>query len=160
MSSYAAYHHWANQKLTEQILTLTEEHHHREIASSFSSLYKTVLHLWQAESIWWQRMKLQENIVVPGLSLHPAMQEAVNGLLKQDKDWQEWVEQASQLQMEHEFSYQNSKKEKFRQPVWQMLLHMFNHGTYHRGQLVTMLRQLGEDKIAQTDYIHYSRNKK
>jgi uncharacterized damage-inducible protein DinB len=31
----------------------------------------------------------------------------------------------------------------FQQPIYQMLLHVFNHGTYHRGQLINMLRQLG-----------------
>jgi uncharacterized damage-inducible protein DinB len=41
-----------------------------------------------------------------------------------------------------------------------MLLHVFNHSNFHRGQLVTILRQLGEEKIPQTDYIHYSRSRK
>ncbi|MGZ3851281.1 MAG: DinB family protein [Flavisolibacter sp.] len=40
-----------------------------------------------------------------------------------------------------------------------MLLHAFNHGTYHRGQLVNMLRQLGVDKIPGTDFIAWSRRK-
>jgi uncharacterized damage-inducible protein DinB len=40
-----------------------------------------------------------------------------------------------------------------------MLLHLFNHNTYHRGQLVTMLRQLGMDKIPATDFIVWSRKK-
>ncbi len=158
--SYASYNYWANQKLIEKILSLTEENQHAEIKSSFSSLFSTILHMWDAESIWWQRMKMHETIVVPSLTFHPTTQEAATGLLKQNKDWHEWAEQASALQLEHEFSYQNSKKEKFRQPVWQMLTHLFNHGTFHRGQLVTILRQLGEDKIPQTDYIHYSRTRK
>jgi uncharacterized damage-inducible protein DinB len=40
-----------------------------------------------------------------------------------------------------------------------MLLHLFNHGTYHRGQLVTMLRELGIEKIPPTDFIVWSRRK-
>jgi uncharacterized damage-inducible protein DinB len=40
-----------------------------------------------------------------------------------------------------------------------MLLHVFNHGTYHRGQLVTMLRQLGIENIPATDFIVWSREK-
>ena len=105
-------------------------------------------------------MKLQDNIVVPSLTFHPNIQEAVNGLLQQDQLWLDWVMQASQPQLEHSFTYRNSKKQQFKQPVWEMLLHLFNHGTYHRGQLVTMLRQLGEEKIPQTDFIHFSRTKK
>ena len=44
-------------------------------------------------------------------------------------------------------SYTGTKKEQFKQPVCDVLLHVFNHGTYHRGQLVTMLRQLGASNI-------------
>jgi uncharacterized damage-inducible protein DinB len=62
--------------------------------------------------------------------------------------------------LEHVFHYQNTKKEQFKQPIYQMLLHMFNHGTYHRGQLVTMLRQLGIQKLPSTDFIEWSRRKK
>ncbi|MGZ3844574.1 MAG: DinB family protein, partial [Flavisolibacter sp.] len=60
---------------------------------------------------------------------------------------------------QHVFQYQNTKKEQFKQPIYQMLLHAFNHGTYHRGQLVNMLRQLGVDKIPGTDFIAWSRRK-
>lgn len=158
--SYAAYNYWANQELGKKILSLTHEQQQYEVKSSFNSLTATIIHMWNAESIWWQRMKLEENIVVPGLSFHPSTQAAVNGLLQQDKDWSNWVQQASVLQLEHVFAYQDSKKQQHKEPIWQMLLHVFNHSTFHRGQLVTILRQLGEDKIPQTDYIAYARLKK
>ena len=57
------------------------------------------------------------------------------------------------------FSITILKREMFKQPVWQMILHVFNHGTYHRGQLINMLRQLGVEKISQTDFIVWSRKK-
>ncbi|MCW3088046.1 MAG: hypothetical protein JWQ78_1432, partial [Sediminibacterium sp.] len=41
--------------------------------------------------------------------------------------------------------------------VKEILLHLFNHGTYHRGQLVTLLRQVGVEEIPRTDYIEFSR---
>lgn len=160
LTSYASYNYWANQEIIKKLLSLSAELHQSEVKSSFCSLQATVIHMWDAESIWWQRTKLQENIVVPSLSFHPSMSEASNGLLQQSKDWMEWVQQASQLQLEHVFAYQNSKKEQFKQPMWQMLLHLFNHGTYHRGQMVTIMRQLGEEKLPQTDYIHYTRTRK
>lgn len=158
--SYAAYNYWANQEVTKKILTLTDEQQQGEVKSSFSSLHGTITHLWDAESIWWQRMKLQENITVPSLSFHPTINESVNGLLQQSKDWSEWVQQSSAPQLEHVFSYRNSKKELFKQPIWQLILHLVNHGTYHRGQMITIMRTLGEDKLPQTDYIHYTRMKK
>jgi uncharacterized damage-inducible protein DinB len=77
--------------------------------------------------------------------------------LLQNKQWIEWISNAQEHMFQHEFIYLNSKKEQFKQPVYQVLVHIFNHGTYHRGQLVTMLRQLGVEKIPQTDYIVWTR---
>ena len=76
-----------------------------------------------------------------------------------DKQWQDWVNDANDHALQHEFIYYNSRKERFKQPVYQMLLHLLNHNTYHRGQIVTMLRQLGVEKIPATDFIVWSRRK-
>jgi uncharacterized damage-inducible protein DinB len=46
------------------------------------------------------------------------------------------------------------------QPVWQMLLHCFNHASYHRGQVVTMMRQFDLDEIPALDLVVYQRSLK
>src|SRR5438046_9799895 len=138
--SYATYNTWANQLLFAAVLSQTDEEQHREVKSSFSSLYKTLLHLLDAESIWWQRLKLQEKIDRPSDNFTGDTQALVARLQQQDKQWEEWVANANEAALQHEFIYFNSKKERFKQPVYQMLLHLFNHNTYHRGQLVTNLR--------------------
>lgn len=156
---YASYTIWANRKIIECINNLSNDQINREITSSFSSIYKTVLHILDAENIWWQRVKLAEHIERPSDSFDGSFEELVKKLEAQSKQWEEWVSNASDNQLNHVFSYQNSKKELFKQPMYEMLLHLFNHGTYHRGQLVTMLRQLGVEKIPPTDYILFSRKK-
>jgi uncharacterized damage-inducible protein DinB len=150
---YASYHAWANDLLLELINNLDEEKQKRPLKSSFPSLFETVLHMLDAESIWWQRMKLQERILRPSENFQGDMKEASTQLLQQNRLWREWVLQASEPQLQHAFKYQNTKRESFKQPVAQVLMHVFNHGTYHRGQLVTMLRQLEVEKIPQTDYV-------
>lgn len=155
----AAYNCWANQKILETILILPEEKQTQEIPSSFKSIMATVLHIWNAESIWWQRMKLFERIMPPAEHFNGTLQDAANGLMQQDQLWLDWINNASEIALEHVMQYQNSKKEQFKQPVYQVLIHVFNHSTYHRGQLVNMLRQLGMEKIPQTDYIVWSRKK-
>ena len=156
---YAAYHSWANNLLLTTIHSLPEEKHHAIVQSSFPSLYKTVLHMYDAESIWWQRMKLQEKIDRPSDTFSGEMPTLVMLLQQQNRHWQEWVSAANENALQHEFIYYNLRKERFKQPVFQMLLHLFNHGTYHRGQLVTMLRELDVEKIPQTDFIVWSRKK-
>ncbi|MBA2745532.1 MAG: hypothetical protein H0U44_04825 [Flavisolibacter sp.] len=155
----ASYNSWANELLMKTILQLPEQLPAQEVKSSFPSIIKTMLHVWDAESIWWQRMKLSEKIIVPSEKFNGDLKSLSLGLMQQDRQWVEWVLNAQEHVFTHEFIYQNSKKEQFKQPVYQVLLHVFNHGTYHRGQLVNMLRQLGVDKIPATDFIVYSRKK-
>ena len=159
LTQFAAYHVWANGLIFDCILALEPELHMQPVSSSFPSLHATLLHMWDAESIWWQRMKLQEQIVRPSESFNGSTDAVIKGLLASSRQWQEWVQEAQPHMLAHEFIYQNSKREKFKQPVYQVLLQVLNHGTYHRGQLVTMLRQLGVTKIPQTDYIAWSRNR-
>jgi len=159
LTQLAAYNIWANQLLLDAIYLLPEEKYKQEIPSSFNSLFKTVLHMLDAESIWWQRMKLQERIIRPSEHITSDMKDAGNALLNQNRQWAEWISSANEHQLHHVFQYQNTKKEQFKQPIYQMLLHALNHGTYHRGQLVNMLRQLGVEKIPGTDFIAWSRRK-
>jgi uncharacterized damage-inducible protein DinB len=160
LQEYATYNTWANQLIVDCILLLPEELAVKEVPSSFSTLHNTLVHMWNAESIWWQRMKMHDMVTAPGLNFRGNTREVTNALLLQNKLWESWVSNATLVVLEHVFHYQNTKKEQFRQPIYQMLLHMFNHGTYHRGQLVNMLRQLGVQKIPSTDFIEWSRRKK
>jgi uncharacterized damage-inducible protein DinB len=156
---YAAYNLWANNQLLNVIEALPEEQQKANVKSSFSSLYETVLHLLDADTIWWQRLRLQEKIVRPSDGFDGGFADVSKLLQQQNKQWLEWVQNTNELGLQHEFIYLNSKKERFKQPVYQVLLHLFNHGTYHRGQLVTMLGQLGVEKIPPTDFILWTRKK-
>jgi len=160
VKQYASYNVWANNKLFERMLALNEEQIHKEIPNSFPSFYKTVLHLLDAESIWWQRIKLLEYVEAPSKNFTGNFAELVKLSQQQSLQWKEWVDAANENQLQHVFAYQNSKKEQFKQPVHEVLLHMFNHGTYHRGQIVTMFHQLDIDKIPGTDFILYTRSVK
>lgn len=159
LTQLSAYHIWANQLLLDVISQLPEEKQKKGVPSSFKTLYTTLLHMYDAESIWWQRMKLQERISIPSENFNGDLKELRNSILHQNKQWHEWISNANSHQLDHVFHYQNSKKQQFKQPIYQMLIHVFNHGTYHRGQLVNMLRQLGEEKIPGTDFIDWSRRK-
>jgi uncharacterized damage-inducible protein DinB len=157
--TYASYNLWANKLYVDCINNLEDEQIHQVINSSFFSVYKTLLHLWDVETIWWQRLKLVENAEWPGAKFKGSVMELGNNLLLQSKQWKEWVDLATEAALDHEFIYKNSKKDQFKQPVYEALHHLFNHQTHHRGQLSTMLRQVGVDKIPNTDLIAFSRKK-
>ncbi|MBX9782106.1 MAG: DinB family protein [Chitinophagaceae bacterium] len=125
--------------------------------SSFPNLYATVLHMWDAESIWWQRMEGHAQLLIPSREFNPTMKEAINGLLNQSNEWSNWMNRVTEEQLQRNFDYKNIKGEAFTSVVWQVVHHLFNHGTYHRGQLVTMMRELGATTIPATDFIHWYR---
>lgn len=158
LSALTRYEYWANEKLLPLVLSLSEAQQQKEIVSSFPSVYKTCLHMWDASSIWWQRVQKHEQIVIPSLSFHPSIKDITNGILHQDQQWIDWVGEATEEMLLEKLAYKNMKGDPFEQPVSEILLHLPNHGTYHRGQLVTMLRQLGIEKMPQTDYILFSRS--
>jgi len=144
--------------MVDAISPLPDEITTRNVESSFGSLHLTLLHLWNTESIWYQRIKLVENAQMPG-NADNSTSEIVKGLMQQSLQWRAWVEKSSQAALEHEFIYRNFKNQQFKQPVYEVLLHLFNHGTYHRGQLVNMLRQVGVTTLPATDFILFTRGK-
>jgi uncharacterized damage-inducible protein DinB len=160
MKQQAACNHWANQRMTETLMSLPDGVCLQEIPSSFNSLQKTLLHIWDAESGWWQRLKLQERIELPGKTFNGTMEEAAAGLLNQSKLWEDWVNKASANALDHVIQFQTSKRELVKIKTCQLLLHVFNHSTYHRGQLVTMLHQLGYPKVPSTDFFLWLKMKK
>ncbi len=159
LTQYAAYNLWANQRLIEVINNLTDEQTERNIVSSFNGIQKTLLHLWDVENIWWQRLKLTELQVWQSDTYTGSLMELTKNLLAQSKQWKDWIDIATETALTHVFIYKNSKKDQFKQPVYEMLMHLFNHQSYHRGQLITLIRQAGETNIPNTDLISFLRKK-
>ena len=159
LQQYAAYNYWATKVLIDTVKKLPDEDATKDIVSSFPSLYKTLQHLWMAEEVWWQRLKLAEPIVLKSTDFTGSFAELADHLAKQNQQWVEWVDAANENQLKHVFAFTRSK-EQIKMPVYQMLQHVFNHATFHRGQMVMMLRQLGVDKISSTDFSTFIRLKK
>ncbi|RYY89152.1 MAG: hypothetical protein EOO15_07000 [Chitinophagaceae bacterium] len=158
--SYAQYNVWANDLLLQAIRPLTTEKLTQEVASSFPSLRQTLLHVMDAESIWWQRLQLQEKVIRPSESFAGDTEALALAIRKLDQQWLDFVHKSGEHVLTHEFIYLDWKRQQHKSVTAQMLLHVFNHNTFHRGQLVTMLRQLGETAIPATDYILWTRLKK
>jgi uncharacterized damage-inducible protein DinB len=154
----AQYNLWANKRMIEALLQQDDATLDRELSSSFPSLRRTAYHMWSAEFIWLQRLQLVENPVWIDQVFQGTTAEAFAQWQQTSQQLIHFVEQQRDDQaFSHVLQYYNSKKEPFKHPVYGILQHVFNHGTYHRGQLVTMLRQAGVTKIPATDLIVFIR---
>jgi uncharacterized damage-inducible protein DinB len=159
LQQYAAYNLWANKRIVDTASRLNEGQVDKEIVSSFPSVYKTVMHMMEVENVWWQRLQLVEQPTPSGW-FTGNFNELSKKLLGLSQQWQNWMGNTNDANIDHVFAYYNFQKEYFKQPVYEMLLHLFNHQTFHRGQIITMFRQLGLEKIPQTDFIVFTRSKK
>jgi len=156
LTQYAQYNIWANKRIADVLLKINEEELEKEINSSFPSLKATVYHTWSAEFIWLQRLQLTEQPLWIESVFKGTFAEAC-------EDWQKVSEallsfiqkQYDDKGFQHVLQYYSRAKKSFKNPVYSVLMHTFNHSTYHRGQLVTMLRQTGVTKIPETDFIAF-----
>jgi hypothetical protein len=158
LTQYANYNIWANSRTVDLILKLTPEQLDMEINSSFNSIRKTMYHGWGAEDVWLQRLQLIENWRYVGNDLDTPVDIACTKWLQTGEALKTFIEkQFDDSAFEHVFQYYDSEKVSHKQPVGQTLMHVFNHATYHRVQLVTMLRQVGVTKIPSTDFMRWVR---
>lgn len=149
--NYAKFNQWAHHRLLDQIGTLNEAQQHQFVPSSFDSLYKTVFHVWGAESLWLGRLNLKP-INITGDPFNNAMEKLSEALKTIDQLWVDWVASKEDDELTKIIQYKNLAGQSFHQSYDLLLHHIFNHSTYHNGQLVTMMRALPIDKIPATDF--------
>jgi len=154
---YADFHIWANNRIIDVMQQLGSDMLDKEVASSFSSIKETVYHVWNAEYVWLQRLQLAEHPVKIESFFKGDFKEAC--ALWQDVSLQlkDFVaRQYNDAAFDHVVQYYNFQKLSKKSRVADVLIHVFNHATYHRGQLVTMLRQAGVSNIPAMDFIAYT----
>ena len=102
----------------------------------------TLVHVFAADRIWLQRVQGVPPLGIPGPEyydaavLRPAWQ-AVG------EDWRAWARPLADEDFLQEISYRDLKGNPWRTPLWQVVLHVVNHGTHHRGQAAGFLRSMG-----------------
>jgi uncharacterized damage-inducible protein DinB len=156
---YAEYNVWANNKMIEAFLKPEPGFVDHEIISSFPSIRATLYHTWSAEYIWLQRLLLVEKPVWQASDFKGTFEEACNAWKSVSGGLVEFTGQCNDKALTNEVLYHDRAGVSYKTPVYQVLHHVFNHSTYHRGQLVTMLRQLALKEIPATDFIAFVRKK-
>ncbi len=153
----ARYNIWANKQFIEILLKVEDEVLDKEITSSFPSIRATAYHMWSAEDIWLQRLLLTEQPVWAQSVFDGNFGEAAEKWQQSSQGLMDFVDkQYKDEALRHVLQYYNLKKVSFKMPVYTVLMQVFNHATYHRGQLVTMMRQAGIKKIPGTDFHTFS----
>ncbi len=152
---YAKYNLWANNLMIEALLKLSAEQLDMELVSSFNTIRKTFVHCLSAEYVWLQRLQLVEHPIFLANEPERPFEDNCKHWAEVSKDTIAFIEkQFDDEALKHMVQFYRGKTA-YKMPVWQILQHVFNHNTYHRGQLVTMMRQAGITKIPGTDFCLY-----
>ncbi|MGX5820469.1 DinB family protein [Chitinophaga lutea] len=157
---YAAYNCWANQRLLGVLNGLDGAQLDRDLGSSFTSLRATVRHMWDVESIWLQRLQLATPVVAASSGFEGDWPEMARAFTRQSESLREFVTLASDAKLAHTIEYHHRELGICKSAVAHAVMTVFNHSTFHRGQLVAMLRQSGVGKIPATDFIAFTRIRK
>ena len=150
------YNEWANQRSLNAAAQLSAEQFVKPLGSSFSSVRDTLMHVCGSEWIWFERFHGRAPSAIPDFSGIQTIAALRDQWSPQAKALLDFVHGLSQSELDRVFEYKTINFGRYTNPLWQSLQHLVNHGTYHRGQVATMLRQLGAKPIA-TDLMHFYR---
>ena len=148
------YDAWANHRLLDAAAALTPEQFTRDLGSSFSSVRDTLVHIMGAEWIWHERLRGKSPGNLLPTADFPDLGSVRTRWAEVERDLQKFVRALSQDDLKRKIEYRNLRGNTFAYPLGSILQHLANHGSYHRGQVVTMLRQLGA-KGTSTDWLRY-----
>jgi uncharacterized damage-inducible protein DinB len=68
---------------------------------------------------------------------------------------EKWLSSLHEDDLEKDLRYRNLQGQFYAYPLWQQLAHVVNHSTYHRGQVTTMMRQLGTGGVSSDLLLYY-----
>jgi uncharacterized damage-inducible protein DinB len=155
----AGYNGWMNEKLYAICATLSDEERKRDRKAFFRSIHGILNHLLLTDRGWLGRFTGAPWIF---RSLDQELYADFDELRRERAHTDAAIEQyAAALTAERlleDFSYTTYAGKKFTHPLGPALTHLFNHQTHHRGQLTTLLSQLGIDPGV-TDLIAYYRER-
>ena len=140
--AHLRYHRWATSQVLQETTPLASEQLVQDLRCSYHSVYDTLVHLFQADSIWIDRLHGRPTGTLADYPAPGCTHELSDAWLGVLDKMVGWAEELSETDWSRETYYKTMAGVPYNSPVWQIVLHIVNHGTHHRGQITGMLRQL------------------
>ena len=146
------YHHWAADKLFEALADVSAADLDKPWGGSFKTARALLRHIIGAEQLWLERFGGNSPKALPEFPASHSGADYLAVWRKVKMREKEFVSGLTQQKLGGSLSYTNMKGENHTFPWVDILTHVVNHGTYHRGQLSHLLRDLGRPGVS-TDYV-------
>jgi uncharacterized damage-inducible protein DinB len=152
------YNAWANHRSLEAASALTADKFVQPMGSSFGSVRDTLGHIFGAEWIWLERFQGRSPASLPDTTQFKDAASLLERWNEHETRLLTFVRGLTQTDLDRVLEYKTLKYGVYSNPLWQSMQHVVNHGSYHRGQVTTLLRQLGVQPIL-TDLMHFYRER-
>lgn len=160
LSYYCEYNVWANEKIATFFSDKPAHLLSQPIENSFPSIRKTAIHILSAESSWLARMQQDTANNRKVIDNFESSNAVFSTLVETSKRFMRFVEDRDESFFEQDISYSTWDGTPWKMVPKIMIHHCMNHSTYHRGQLITLARQLGmKEGVPSTDILYFSREK-
>jgi uncharacterized damage-inducible protein DinB len=153
----AGYNRWTNRRLYAACATLSDEERKKDRKAFFRSIHGTLNHLLLGDRAWLGRFTARP------IQFRSLDEELFGDFaeLRRERDATDaaieaFTRELTEDRLREDIAYATTAGKAYRHPLGPALLHLFNHQAHHRGQVTTMLSQLGVDPGA-TDLIVYYR---
>ena len=152
----AEYNIWANDIVYTWLENISDEQWNKTIISSFNSIQETVLHIISAENAWMQRFR-KERVEWLQSTYKGTKEDHVKLWKETSAAFKAYIKDFNEDDLTKKLDFKRLNGEAYSMPYYQLFAHVVNHATYHRGQLVTMLRQSGFLNVDSTDLLGFYR---
>jgi uncharacterized damage-inducible protein DinB len=159
IKSLLDYHYWARDRVLAAVADISVEEFLAPRGNSFASIRDTLAHTYFAEWAWYSRWQGESPSRLPDLNQFAdvaALTSAWTGLEQQVRAL---IEPMSDGDLQRVSGYRLFSGISASSPMWQMVQHVVNHASYHRGQVTTMLRQAGAQPAKSMDLITFYRER-
>jgi len=138
-----AYNRWANDRMLDDVRTLDVSRLTADLATSFKSVLGTVAHIYWAELLWVRRWAGQSPKQRPSYDDYRVLEDVERPWRDVQADQERFAAELTDERLDQRIGYENFRDERWEYSLARMIQHLVNHSSYHRGQVVTLLRQLG-----------------
>ncbi len=166
--AFAAYNRDFNRALYERLEGLSDQQRKAERGAFFGSIHATLNHILLADRIWLARIysvcpecdalasaELVTQFETLGDELYADFAELTAARARTDRVIVEWVAQLNETLLARVMRYKAGQGQERVHPLWLAMAHLFNHQTHHRGQVTSLMSQLGQDPGI-TDFLIYA----
>jgi uncharacterized damage-inducible protein DinB len=149
---------WANRRMLGAVAAVKQEEFLRPMGSSFGSLRDTMAHIYGAEWVWLERFQGRSPSSLPDITQFSDVPSLREKWTEHEVRLLGFVGKLTQEDLDRVMEYKTLKFGLYTNPLWQSMQHLVNHGSYHRGQVTTLLRQLDAQPVL-TDLMHFYRER-